>query len=1033
MGRMNSCRFSGAFSRLAVLAGASLLGVSASLARDTLNFNPDWRFVRDDVAGAQAPAFKDAAWQAVSAPHTFNDTDTFDNWSTPGHRGEQIQWEGRTWYRKTFTAPAAWAGRKVFIEFEAVRQVAEVYINGQYLGIHKTGFTPFGFDLTPHLKLGAANVIAVRVDNRFMKDPLDPQTAAEIARRNGDAAAAVPLSSTENPNLSKLHGEINKTIPEKLQDLGADQIPWNNPHWHPAHGGLYRNVRLHVTDPLHITLPLYSFLETEGPYAYAQDITDASARVTIEVPLRNDRAAAARVEVRAEILGADGRVALSLTQTTSVAAGQSTKAVLSGRLAEPRLWEPDYPHLYRVVSTLVVDGKAVDAMEIPLGIRVAAWDATKGFAINGKPLHLHGWGQKPTNEWPGLGAALPDWLHFYTLRLMREAGGNFVRWGHVAASPAQIAAGDRLGIIADQPGVDGEADTVRAAWELRVMAFRDTLIYFRNHPSILVWEGGNQKVTRDHAKQLRGLMDKYDPHGGRAYAHRRADQITAEFMDVGIGTEGGREIARLPVFEGEYNREEAPRRVWDNASPPNFGYPEAKGMTYHLTSEQFAANQVMHFKKITSPTHSGGANWIFSDSTSGGRVPAEVARASGEVDAVRLPKEAYYVSKVLFDAAPQVHIIGHWTYPAGTKKDVLVASNAEAVELFLNGRSLGSGKVSDRYLFTFPAVVWEAGEIKAVATRGGAVVATQVKNTVGAPVALRITPLVEAGGWRADGSDIALFDVEAVDAKGQRCPTVQQRVDFELDGPGVWRGGYNSGKVNSINHLYLDLEAGINRVAVRATRTAGKVTLRAKSAGLQSAAAVVESRAFAVQAGMAAVPPALPIVALPAAFPRHPNLVAGVAAKGREQATAAAMLGRFIKTMNYTGPSSGIVHVETGLAAGRNAYVDRDSAFTAVPAELAGADWIQLADADQRYSAVDLIELAVKGGTVVTIAHDPQAGAPGWLTKQFQPTGRSLTVAGRELRLFTRAMAQDGSLTFGSNSEAGVAAAMYLVFVNAAR
>jgi beta-galactosidase len=261
---------------------------------------------------------------------------------------------------------------------------------------------------------------------------------------------------------------------------------------------------------------------------------------------------------------------------------------------------------------------------------------------------------------------------------------------------------------------------------------------------------------------------------------------------------------------------------------------------------------------------------------------------------------------------------------------------------------------------------------------------------------------------------------------------VQQRVDFELEGPGVWRGGYNSGKVKSINHPYLDLEAGINRVAVRATRTAGKVTLRAKSAGLKSAVAVVEAKSFAAHDCLTVTLPAMPGVALPANAPRHPNLVAGVATKATAQ-VAAAMLGRFIKTMNYTGPSSGIVHVETGLAAGRNAYVDRDSTFAAVPAELAGADWIQVADADQRYSAVDLIELAVKGGTVVTIAHDPQAGVPAWLAKQFQPTGRSLAVAGRELKLYTRAMAQDGSLTFGSNSEGGVAAAMYLVFVNAAR
>jgi beta-galactosidase len=118
-----------------------------------------------------------------------------------------------------------------------------------------------------------------------------------------------------------------------------------------------------------------------------------------------------------------------------------------------------------------------------------------------------------------------------------------------------------------------------------------------------------------------------------------ADAITAEFMQVGIGTEGGREIEALAVVEGEYNREESPRRVWDEASPPRFGYPEASGQTYHLTSEQFAVNQVAHYaRKLGAPGHAGGANWIFSDSTSGGRVAVEVARTSGEVDGVRLPK-----------------------------------------------------------------------------------------------------------------------------------------------------------------------------------------------------------------------------------------------------------------------------------------------------------------------------------------------------------------------------------------------------------
>ena len=1010
---------------------------SAAETRVTLNFNPDWRFIKDDVAGAEAHAFNDSGWTVVSAPHTYNDVDTFDNWSTPGHRGEQIQWGGRTWYRKTFQAPASWRGRKVFIEFEAVRQIGEVYLNGRLLGVHKTGFTPFGFDLTPHLQLGATNVLAVMVDNRFMKDPLDPQTAAEINRRNGLADTAAPLSSTANPNLSQMNAEINRQIPEKLEELRADQIPWNNPHWHPAHGGLYRNVKLYVTDPLHITLPLYSFLETEGPYAYARNITDASADIGVEVPVRNERPSAANVELRTQLIDADGKVVLSLTQARPIAAGASHKFTVGGNLKSPRLWDPEYPHVYRVVNTLHVGGQAVDTAEIPLGIRTAAWDVANGLFVNGRHVKLRGWGQKSTNEWPGLGSALPDWMQFYTMQLMREGGGNFVRWGHVPGSPAQIIAGDRLGIIADQPGVDGEHDTVRAAWQLRVMAFRDTVIYFRNNPSIFVWEGGNQKVTREHAQELRSFMDKYDPHGGRAYAHRRADQITAEFMDVGIGTEGGREIARLPVFEGEYNREESPRRVWDHASPPSFGYPEAKGMTYQLTSEQFAVNQITHYKKIAPQWHAGGANWIFTDSTSGGRVPAEVARASGEIDGVRLPKEAYYVTKVIFDPAPQVHIVGHWSYPTGTQKDVFVASNAESVELFVNGRSLGRvSPGTDKYLFKFPGVVWQSGEIKAVASSGGKVVATQSKRSAGAPVALRITPLISATGFQADGSDIALFDVEAIDADGNRCPTFQQRVDFQVEGPGVWRGGYNSGKLNSINNSFLDLEAGINRVAVRATRTPGKVTLRATSQGLKDATAAVESRPFVANNGMSTALPEMPAVKLPAEPLKHPNLASGRAAPPPPSAPVIpeGMLGKFIRNLNYTAPAAAIVHVEVGASNGRTIYVDRDFVFTDLPAHLVGADWVQAADGDARYSAVDLIEIAISSGSVVTIAHDPRVTPDDWLTSQFQATGETITVNGHPMRLYRRNVPNGGSLTFGSNTEQPRPGAhMYIVFVNAAK
>lgn len=1001
---------------LALLAFGLFAALRAE--RLTLTFNTDWRFTKSDPAHAAAPAFDDATWEHVTTPHTFNDVDTFDNWSLPGHRGEQEQWSGRTWYRKHFPAPVAWRGKKIFIEFEAVRQVAEVYLNGTKLGVAKSGFTPFGFDLTPHLRFDAPNILAVMVDNRFAKDPFDPSLAPQAA-----------TNEKTHPNLAQLSQQFNESVPATIDDLRTDQIPWNNPHWHPAHGGIYRNVRLHVTDPLHVTLPLYSFLKTEGPYAYATNVTADSADIGIEIPARNDRATDDCFTVVAALLDADGREVWRDAQDVALASGEASTFKFAARLAYPRLWEPGYPHVYRCVVELRTKDAVIDRAEIPLGIRAIRWDAATGLWINGAHTKLHGWGQKPTNEWPGLGAALPDWLHAYTSQLMRDAGGNFIRWGHTPAGPAQILAGDELGLVTLQPAGDGEHDTVGGAWALRLANFRDVLIYYRNNPSIFIWEGGNQKVTREHAAALRALMDKYDPHGGRAYAHRRADAITAEFMDVGIGTEGGREIARLPVVEGEYDREESPRRVWDDASPPNFGYPEAKGQTYQLTSEQFAVNQVKHYvTKLGADNHAGGANWIFSDTTSGGRVAVEVARASGEVDGVRLPKEAYFVCQVMFTYELRAHLLGHWSYPAGTKKTVYVAANAGSeVELFVNGRSLGRAQPENRFLYTFRDVAFEPGEIKAVAyDRTGRAVATDAKRTVGPAVALRLTPLVGPDDWRADGADIALLDVEALDARGERVPTFQQRVDFAIDGPAVWRGGYNGGKIDSTNHPFLDLEAGINRVALRSQPDAGRVTVRVSAAGLKDASITLESRAVAADA-----PPAWPKFALPATPQRQPAELAP-RADAAAPAIPTGQAGRFIKTFNYTGPNAAIVHIETGAQNGRNAYVDVESPFTSLPAALVGADWIQIADRDARYHAVDLIELATAGPATVTIAHDDRLARPPWLARDYAPTGEKLVVNGVSLSLFARRLAAAASLTLGPNTEQANPehAAMYLVFVS---
>ncbi len=1030
-----------------VLFLAVLLGLWQVAAGDriSLNLNPDWKFMKADVGGAQKPEFDDSGWTTISTPHTYNDVDSFDDLSPGRLMGETNLWSGRTWYRKTFTLPLSYRGRDVYVEFEAVRQVTDLYLNGHYLGTCKNGFVPFAFDLTPYVQFGKPNVLAVRCDNRFMVSDIT-YSGSELAQDNGTntqngMAGAGPGQNAQDPpggkaanpsTLAAYEMEVNKSVPDDVDGIQADQIPWNNPQWHPPLGGIYRDVYLYVTDPLHIPLPLFDFLKTDGPYVYAAGISSQAAAVTVEIPVQNGRRRKAHVTVLAKILDRDGNTVATWSKPEIIAAGGHARAKLSGVISHPQLWEPDYPYLYHVVCSVQSGDRTIDSCEIPLGIREVHWDANSGFWINGHHLKLHGWGQRPTDEWPGLGTAQPDWLHEYTLQLMKEAGGNFIRWGHCAGGPEMIRAGDELGLIADQPGVDGESDTVGAAWKIRADAFRDTIIFFRNDPSILIWEGGNQKVTRAHADELRDLVDEYDPHGGRAYAHRRADAVTGEFMDVTIGTEGSHEVASLPVVEGEYDREESPRRVWDDESPPTFGYAAARGQIYDLTSEQYAVDEVRQYvDKIGAPTHCGGANWIFSDTTSGGRDTVEVDRASGEVDGVRLPKEAYYVCQTMFRADPQVHIIGHWNYPAGTKKTEFVTSNCQKVELFVNGESAGPGVKSDDYLFTFPNVVWKPGEIEAVAYDDNLAVATNAIRTAGAPAGLRLTVITGPGGLLANGSDVALIDVEAVDAAGERCPTFQQRVNFTCTGPVVWRGGYDSGQPGSINKRYVDLECGINRVAIRSTLAAGEITVTADCPGMQSASITIPSHTFEAQDGYSKMAPRMLLAALPATHPDWSSLATmsppmTVTTAGAKPENA----GRFTQAFSYTGPTES-VRLREKAANGEEVYCDRDYRFEDLPEMMSGADWVQAAESDCLYNAADLMQIAAPAGTTVYVAYDEQLPVPEWLRRDFSPTGLFFAVNGRTMKLFARQLQDSGSITLGGNgaSPANNPGNMYIVFL----
>lgn len=858
-------------STLALLAFVPLMIPTAAKAvaykppaspRSTINFNLNWRFIREDVAGAEAPGFDDSHWTVVSTPHTFNDVDSFRQIISHSG-GDRGTYKGIAWYRKHFKLPTGFAGRRIFLEFEGMRQAGDIYLNGKAIGLYENGITAYGVDISSAVHFGSGeNVLAVKVDNRT-------------------------------------------TYTERAT---GTTFRWNANDFNPDYGGINQHVWLHVTGKIYQTLPVYYGLEDTGVYVHAGnfDIPKKTAEVTVESQVHNASGDRATVELSGVIVDREGQVRGTLeAASVDMVDGEKTVLTSTAALKDARFWCPDDPYLYDVYTVLRVDGKVVDVNRVVTGFRKAEFKGgagTGGVYLNGRFVYLEGYAQRSTNEWAGLGQAYPDWMHDFTARLIRQSHANYIRWIHVSPQRADVEAADRWGIVEVCPAGDKEVDSQGRQWEQRAEVMRDSMIYFRNDPSILFWEAGNTVISVDHMRQMVALRQQWDPDGGRVIGARGNDNAEAnnaitpiaEYYGVMIGQDPRTDQVtapgaifrgysverrdRAPIIETEDFRDEGARRFWDDFSPPYFGFKKGPNDTYQYTSESFALAGVKRYweywqNRISNPdpAHSkwsGYASIYFSDSDADGRQDSsEVARVSGKVDAVRLPKEIYFAERVMQNERPDLHILGHWDYPSGpdakkTVKTIYVVANTQAVELSVNGKSRGvNSQPANGYIFAFPDVEFAPGSLKAVGLNGGKPVAQEELATPGAPAQIKLTPIAGPEGLQADGEDVLLLDVEVTDAKGQRIPTDDGRIDFTVSGPAIWRGGYNSGKTDSTNNLYLNTECGINRVAIRSTLTLGAITVTAARAGLKSASITVSSHPVTLKNGLSiSIPPRLPVV-----------------------------------------------------------------------------------------------------------------------------------------------------------------------------
>lgn len=780
------------------------------------NFNPEWKVCTGDDSSAIAPQFDDSKWKKVTLPYAWNEDDAFKkdivDLST-----------GIAWYRKKFNIPAAAKGRKVFIEFEGMRQAATVYVNGQYAGLYENGVTAFGFDISKLLKFGEeANIISVRTDNSW----------------------------------------------EYKEKSTNTKFQWIDKNFNANYGGLCKNVFLHLAGTVYQTLPLYSSLGTTGTYIYAKDfdLKKSAAVIVAASEVKNESGKPQTVAYKVSVKDRNGMLVKTFSSAPVLLQKDETKTISASALTTGlHFWSWGYGYLYDVETALLINGKAVDIVTTKTGFRKTAFKNGMIY-LNDRVIQVHGYAQRTSNEWPAIGMSVPAWLSDYSNNLMIESNGNLVRWMHITPWKQDIESCDRLGLMQAMPAGDAEKDVEGTRWTQRTSVMRDAIIYNRNNPSIIFYECGNESISEPHMKEMKAIRDAYDPFGGRAIGSR-------EMLDSKEAEYGGEMLyinksAHIPMWAMEYSRDEGLRKYWDDYSPPYHKdgdgplYKGEPARIYNRNQESHAVENVARWYEYWKErpgtgrrVSSGGVNIVFSETNTHHR-GAENFRRSGEVDALRIKKENYYVHQVMWNGwvdveKPGIHIIGHWNYSDTTVKNMYVVSTAEKVELFVNDQSLGYGEQSSRFLYTFNNIHWKKGTIKAIGyDAGGKQICSTQKSTAGDPVALRLKAMTHPKGMQANGHDLALVEVEVIDANGNRCPVAMNMIHFKLDGDAEWRGGMAQGPDNYILSKDLPVECGVNRVLIRSTVKPGQIKLTATADGLKSASVHLQSSAVAVTNGL---------------------------------------------------------------------------------------------------------------------------------------------------------------------------------------
>ena len=851
-----------------LIVGRDVVCANASMARERININRDWRYQIDDPDGAgtalhysqlkpyllpcandfiifgkryQRPEgnpgeniayvksdFDDSEWRHLNLPHDWAIEGPF-NIDYNGSTGKLPYW-GIRWYRKTLELSQDDAGKQIYLDIDGAMSYASVWCNGQYVGGWPYGYASFRLDLTPYIKAGQKNVLAIRLDN-----------------------------------------------------------PDDTSRWYPG-SGIYRNVWLVKTSPVHV--------EQWGTFVRNQQVDSENAVMEMGVNIENHAGKDVQVKLQTSVYlqGKDGRpvgeeVTQSMTKDIAIKKDSWSSARFQFKVDKPKLWDIDTPNCYVAVSRVFMDGKEMDSYETPFGIRTIEFTHNQGFMLNGQKVAIKGVCMH--HDLGALGAAFNEVAAERQLRIMKEMGANAIRTSHNPPAPELVALCDRMGLMMQLELADtwqkgkrkNDYNLLFDDWSEADM--RSLVRHYRNHPSVIMWSIGNEMPdqTTDQgviiARNLTAYCHDEDPTRPTSLGCNKRDAV---FRDIVNQVD----IFGLNYFHKTYPvfKEQNPTRRYHasetssaTSSRGEYFFPVTTDVndsrsgfqlsSYDMTTIGWGCAPEVQFKMNEEyPFMSGEFVWTgfdylveptpynkdltnllnFSDPNELEKARKELEELSkiktpsrssyfGIVDLCGFPKDRYYNYKSYWRPdVPTVHILPHWKWQEriGEITPVHIYTSGDAVELFLNGKSLGRREKAHSYdRLTWDDVRYEPGSLRAIAYKNGQKWAEELVETTGKPAALQVT--AEKTELKNDGTDLSFIRVAVVDSQGRVVPRSKNHLKFSVTGPAEIIATDN-GDATSLLPFQLSERDAYNGLALVILRSQymkqGKVVLTVESKGL---------------------------------------------------------------------------------------------------------------------------------------------------------------------------------------------------------